>query len=336
MRTSPATLLLLALAGCTASEEPELVENHVMGLTGGEPAKEGQFPSTVVVLMSSGDEAKESMGDAPVSFGMATASVVGPRHILTVAHLVYDGGHNTLNPGALPGQTILYSNAVTFDWGKLQEATVRQTYVPDGLHEACEDGDCGVLSVGVPPDVAVIEVEEDLPIASAKVDLLPVAPGSPLIIMGYGCTNGLDNESDPSALRFEQTPSLPATALDHETPWIAPEDPRFGPLVAQYFFTPGQAKDVNEASICPGDSGGPVYRDDGTNSVIVGVNAFYSFVPNADGRSYTNWHTRLDEPSHYDIGAWLASIGVITTWSGKRCGDLLGEAAAKATASRAC
>ena len=84
-------------------------------------------------------------------------------------------------------------------------------------------------------------------------------------------------------------------------------------LADNYFFTPGVgfadpasfdtdaaiaaagAPDAGVASICPGDSGGPVYRDDGTQTKIVGVNSYYDFAPSdTQGISFANWHTRLD------------------------------------------
>ena len=63
-----------------------------------------------------------------------------------------------------------------------------------------------------------------------------------------------------------------------------------------YFYTHG------EGLACPGDSGGPVYRDDGTAHVIVGVNSHQP----ANGVSSA--HSRLDVESRFDVGSWLASI----------------------------
>ena len=54
-----------------------------------------------------------------------------------------------------------------------------------------------------------------------------------------------------------------------------------------------------------------MYRNDGSQSVIVGVNAYYSF-PLNDDISVTNWHTRLDVNARFGIGQWLRDRGVET------------------------
>lgn len=63
------------------------------------------------------------------------------------------------------------------------------------------------------------------------------------------------------------------------------------------------------SSLCPGDSGGALYRDTPEQDTVVGVNAYYSFLYNSGGYSYTNWHARLDQESQLDVGTWLASLG---------------------------
>jgi hypothetical protein len=49
------------------------------------------------------------------------------------------------------------------------------------------------------------------------------------------------------------------------------------------------------------------------STLIVGVNAYYSFRPkdvDPDGISVTNWHTRLDREARFELGAWLEDLGV--------------------------
>ena len=64
-----------------------------------------------------------------------------------------------------------------------------------------------------------------------------------------------------------------------------------------------------DPSICPGDSGGPVYRK-GT-SVIVGINS--TTIPPNDKAPAFNWFTRLDGGARFGVAAWLESLGVAMT-----------------------
>ena len=50
-------------------------------------------------------------------------------------------------------------------------------------------------------------------------------------------------------------------------------------LLQDFLLTPGRSLDSAEASLCPGDSGGPVYRDDRRGGTVVGINSYYSFPP---------------------------------------------------------
>jgi hypothetical protein len=62
--------------------------------------------------------------------------------------------------------------------------------------------------------------------------------------------------------------------------------------------------------LCPGDSGGALYRE-GTNRVV-GVNASYTFLPDSNV-PVTNWHTRLDGDARWGVASWLESFGAHLT-----------------------
>ena len=164
------------------------------------------------------------------------------------------------------------------------------------------------------------KVLADVPIA--KVDLAAVEPGDKVVIMGYGCEAGLNGPKDYSKqrLKLKRTVALGLDSQSHEGSWVGKDlaGERAKRLEKGYLFTPGQRGKTEEASLCPGDSGGPVYRDDGAENRIVGVNAYYSFRPD-DGYdvSMTNWHTRLDVGSRFDIGSFLAEAGVSVTGGAK-------------------
>jgi S1-C subfamily serine protease len=61
--------------------------------------------------------------------------------------------------------------------------------------------------------------------------------------------------------------------------------------------------DSTSASICPGDSGGPVYKE--SNQSVIGINSQYIF-SDKSGVSYLNTHTRLSE-----VSDWIHSIDIL-------------------------
>ncbi|MBX3222402.1 MAG: trypsin-like serine protease [Labilithrix sp.] len=279
-------------------------------LIGGEAARAGAFPSTLLVR------------------GNCTVARVGPRHILTAAHCVYDEGRQDVRAEFASGRTIHVTDRVeadsvaAIDPAVFRPLTIAKVHVPGSYRERLVYG-VRVLEDEADPDVAVMEIAPEseaaldgIPIAS--VDLTPVGAGEPVVIMGYGCEAGVDGPKDYSKqrLKVQKTRALSRDSQEHPGGWLATRTADYGHNVEkQYLFTPGNGATTEEASLCPGDSGGPVYRDDGQARTIVGVNAYYSFrSPGEDASriSVTNWHTRLDRDSRFDTGAWLASLGVRT------------------------
>lgn len=321
---------LASLVACSSGEQPSTADGD---LVGGAAASAGQFPSTLNVRSS------------------CTTAKVGPRHILTAAHCVVTeySPEDPVRYDFRPGAVIHVTNSASLDTSTdvgFRAVTIKKTHVHPGYAEAASTA-VPVLGREVPPDVAVIELDEsaeatlaDIP--DAAIDLTPVRPGDPLVIMGYGCELGVNAEKDYSKarLKFKKTTALGIDSQLHEGSRVTSRDSLFANyLERQYVFTPGAGQDApdvgaadgadggaadggaaaagegaprsEEASLCPGDSGGPVYREDGASRLIVGVNAYYSFKPqSADPSrvSVTNWHTRLDGESRFDIAGWLASI----------------------------
>lgn len=84
--------------------------------------------------------------------------------------------------------------------------------------------------------------------------------------------------------------------------------------------------------LCPGDSGGPLYRKRADGSLlVVGINANYTFTggyeyPQPEGYSFryggnprTNWQTRVDDSRGLKVGAWLRTLEARTTCSAGGC-----------------
>lgn len=300
MRAPVYALLSLFSVACTVqgygdtAEEISAAEDQLIG---GRPALESEYPSTV-------------LGPG------CTAAKVGPRHFLTAAHCVDDLFTGTVAPGYGPGDTYAVSADNTPPISPYVYLTIEQTYIhPDWIADcaaarAAGAADCGVnvLNPGYTPDLAVVVVDELSPtIPEAVVDGAPVAVGDPVVATGYGCED--PSGSGGGLFKLQDLTAAASSILNHPGSYVS--GAAINDVAASYVLTPGYAASTSYASLCPVDSGGPLYRQSSTDLIVVGVNAYYTF-PSAPGSnpSQTNWHTRLDTSARYPVTSWLQAIGV--------------------------
>ena len=284
-------LSIMLLGACNVGDDiaPESVARSDEELTGGRVALESEFPATI--------------------YNGCTSSKVGPRHFLIAAHCVYNSGTGTVT---LPPGSAFYVNPNNDSTVPGRYVSVAQTYVhPDWIA-----GGGSALHPSYPGDVALVVVNEDTPeVREAAIDSSTVTPGQSVVLAGYGCENGLGYPSGPPRLKIQEVPALAASALLHPDSWVSTPE-QANDVAASNVITPGLFLDPEAASLCYGDSGGPLFRENSSEQLVVGTAAYYSFSPNSDGISTTNWHARVDAGSRYGVFSWLQSLGVTVRTAG--------------------
>jgi hypothetical protein len=269
-----AVVVATLLGGCGADEQPSTKQSSLIG---GEEAKAGKFDATVYLWLNGTG---------------CTGARVGPREILTAAHCVRsmaDGSWNIASNDwfALTNDKVLAG--ASWSWARVRSVRIHPAWAT-----ACASGCANNTSLQspYPPDVALITSELLLPnhVPQAKIYWGPLPKSKLVTVVGYGCENGVDKGGSSRRLKFEETAAVK----------LSPSG-----LDAAYIGTQGQKTRSSEASLCPGDSGGPLYKGR-SNTYIVGVNAYYRFKKGDEsGISTYNTHTRLGTKSPHDVTEWL-------------------------------
>lgn len=318
VRTTVARLAVASgvalLAGCAGeSGGSGDTERRAQTLIGGSPAAADEFRSTV------------GIGD------VCTAAKVGPRLFLTAAHCVAvprpirgmpvpepfppnDG----VSDDYLPGEPLLLHWGLDADDAEQAVLTIVETSIHPSWWGCplCQDP---ILGLGGAADIAVIELAEATPdIPEARVELDSVEPGTPVVEAGWGCeerTNIDPATLELGRLKTAEASIIPGSQIRHHSSPLT--DGQVAQVDASYLVTAGRSQDEDAASLCLGDSGGPLYLPDTSDPRIVGVNASYTFPPiegpdDLGGVSFTDWHTRTSLDSLHGVGEWLSDLGVNT------------------------
>lgn len=275
----------LLVVGCIRRDDT--ISTSDRDLIGGDESHNAEIPATIGISQN--------------NHHACTASRVGPRHLITAAHCVFSASSLEVYYDAA------HDVQLRFPDGMLATYKVKEAHVHPLWSSKCADTLCSASAVTAKldaPDVAVLELEEEPKnLATAKVDRTPLAPGDLVRVTGFGCTTGVHvtDSNVAVALRTADQKVVDPSAAIHDGSFVEAADE---PIYAgNYALTAGKA------GLCPGDSGGPLYK----NGAVVGVNANYTLLPDDKdevGIPVTNWHTRLDGNSRNHVGDWLSEIGV--------------------------
>lgn len=240
-----------------------------------------------------GHVATEAEYPSTVHLGGCTGVKVGERHFLSAAHCFP-------NPGSVTHLS------VTADNNALNHVSLTVESVnnhPEYQNCTSCAGDNSMSDFGLKPDVSLIIVDELTPqIPIAVIDPNPVQDGASVTLTGYGCER-VQPEPGP---RFKVGDSVTVSPLTFDPATTIP---------GGYTTTQGPALVPGAPALCPGDSGGPLFRT-GTN-LVVGINALVSGNENGE---IGNWFTRLDLQSRYDVHSWLQ--GLIGTPGSTPCSSI--------------
>jgi hypothetical protein len=249
-------------------------------LIGGRAAVEGQFPWIVLFR------------------GICTGAKVGKNAFLLAGHCLQGFRDKAIRQQWLPGMTVSISNSAIPNNESFGKFTIEKVHINDDwfLGRSVSRDDMW-LAV----EAAVVHVREDSPsIPQAEISLDFASPGTAVTMAGYGCeisrgdSNGRNNR-----LKFHETRLTSFEFLSHPGSWVAhPQD-----IFNRFYITPGNDSSPNEASLCPGDSGGPLFLT-GTRKVI-GINVNYTFSSEWSGVAYSNLFTRLDTQAQSSLATWL-------------------------------
>lgn len=293
------SLLSIAAFPCPAafasSLQPQLI--------GGVVAQQDEFRSTVQLTL------RNHVIDFEV--GLCTAAKIGPHHFLTAAHCLYNKRLTAITISAIGGDRLNAVQRLSYRFA-IRNISIHPSY------DAYCQGDCksklaGIYHQAKAVDAAVLSIAEETPdIPIAPLAFTSITPRQEVTIVGYGCEDNIVDQHGQDRLKYQTTEVLFANSL--------------------YFSTPGARyapDNTTTASLCPGDSGGPVYAWTSRGYAVVGVNSYYTFAA-GESVSRTNMHTAISTGANVDVAQWLeAELQVDPAYMDKDaggCGAVSGHA----------
>lgn len=218
--------------------------------------------------------------------GMCTATKIGKSLLITAAHCFDDSA-------SLVGFSVKsINNDFEFTPLTTEKVIIHPSY--EALTNTDYEESIKVL------DIAIVRIKESPEFDLLKLrqfDFSHITPATRLSFYGYGCDKSVnDLENYFPQRKISETVSLNIESLKSKHGIMTPFYKELSELIYRNnIITPGQGYDSTQASVCYGDSGGPLFKDDR----IVGINTLYTFNDinndggSTSGISYLNLHARV-------------------------------------------
>lgn len=295
MRIISAAVLVL-LSSCAPNDDLSAlspVDEDESSLVSGREARLDEFPSLVFLQFSD---------------GVCSGTKVGPRHVLTAAHCL-DTEDGTIAKSADRGASVTLRNAATPS-GATYVVEVAETH--PARRRSCETEGCGHDDAAFDhPDVGLLIFAEDVKGETSSVLTSPLSTGDAVTVTGFGCAE-VGGEGTGVLRVHEDVIAAPSSAAGLFS-GVSREGAKA--QSQRFYFTRGRSPITGRgASLCRGDSGGPLLARVEGGVAVAGVNSRLIFAEVGSLRfQQVNWHARVDDASKETSRTWLRGWGVSTT-----------------------
>ncbi len=230
-----------------------------------------------------------------------TGVKIGPGLYLLAAHCVSDYLTGEISSKLSPGNTLSFlPHGMGWKETKITKVHVHPSYRKEILKRVARKDDEPYYAGYISSDLAIIKIKDNFnDIKKISISFDKIDQGQTVSIMGTGCEISTKSRMPyAKKLKVKNVKVVNKNYSKHNFAKASPDQ-----IDAVNYLTEGRNLNKMSASLCSGDSGGPVFTTDA--KAVIGVNSYYTF-NDGSGVSYTNLHARLDPE---DVRQWIESVG---------------------------